>query len=310
MSTVNKGKHSEMSTALPDYRLALDSRQPKPLPEQVEQEILRLIQMQAPGFRLNDLFQVQDIARANQISRNTVTPAVKRLEQMGILDFTHKNGYRILKAKPTIQIPVREDLPLSMGDWAQLHDCILRDVYPFPAEELSVDRIEEVTVKQSIRELLLLDDKKPIVLIRRIRFLIHRSDPNRSIPMYEEAYVRADALPNLGRDFNKTRKEGGHDFSLFGYYCAHLKTKIRASHYFILADPLPIEVQPVWQTQVASLSISPQSHFTRLDTVNFTGPTNVSPLEKGGSLQYGREYYPSPYFRFQSANRDVSLTFG
>ncbi len=299
-----------MSTAPPDYRLALDSRQPKSLPGQVEQEILRLIQMQAPGFRVNDLVQVQDIARANRISRNTVTPAVKRLEQMGILDFTHKNGYRILKAQPTLQIPVREDLPLSMGDWAQLHDCLLRDVYPFPAEELPVGRLENETIRETIRELLLLDDEKPIVLIRRIRFLIHRSDPSRTIPMYEEAYVRADALPNLGQDFNKTRGEGDLNFSLFGYYCAHLKTKIRASHYFILADSLPLEVQPVWETEVASLSLSPQSHFTRLDSVNFTGTTDVSPLEKGGSLQYGREYYPSPYFRFQSANRDVSLTFG
>jgi hypothetical protein len=229
---------------------------------------------------------------------------------MGILDFTHKSGYRILKAQPTIQIPVREDLPLSMGDWAQLQNCQLRDVYPFPAEELTVSRVEDETIRESIQELLLVDDKKPIVLIRRVRFLIHRSDPNRKIPMYEEAYVRADALPNLGRDFNQIREEGGQNFSLFGYYYAHLKTKIRASQYFILADSLPLEVQPVWEEQVASIPISPVIHFTRLDTVNFTGPTDVSPLEKGGSLQYGREYYPSPYFRFQSANRDVTLTFG
>jgi DNA-binding GntR family transcriptional regulator len=299
-----------MATEAPDYRLALDSRQSKPLPEQVEQEILRLIQMQAPGFRVNDLFQVQDIARANRISRNTVTPAVKRLEQMGILDFTHKNGYRVLKAQPTIQIPVREDLPLSMGDWAQLHDCLLQDAFPFAAEEIPVGVIEAEAIRKTIRELLLLDDEKHIVLIRRIRFLIHRSDPNRSIPMYEEAYVRADALPNLGRDFNQMREIGGSSFSLFGYYYAHLKTKIRASHYYILADSLPRKVQPVWDKEVRSHSISSHCHFTRLDTVNFTGPTDVSPLEKGGSLQYGREYYPSPYFRFQAANRDVSLTFG
>lgn len=292
-----------------DYLLALDSRHPKSLSQQVEEEILRHIQMQRPGFRVNEVFQVQDIARANRVSRNTVTPAVRRLEQMGILDFNHKSGYRILKSEPTIQIPVREELPLSMGEWAKSHDCLLREVYPFPAEQLTVGALQNEEIKETIREWLLLDDAKPLVLIRRIRFLVRKADPSKSIPMYEEAYVRTDALPDLCRDFNDKREAGGNDFSLFGYYSGLLKTKIRASHYFILADDLPEEVWPVWKRRVPSL-FSRNKVFTRLDTVNICGPTEVSPLEKGGSLQYGREYYPSPFFRFQSANRNVDLTFG
>jgi DNA-binding GntR family transcriptional regulator len=293
----------------PEYKLALDSRQTKPLPQQVEEEILRLIKMRAAGFQVNEIFQVQDIARANRISRNTVTPAVRHLEQMGILDFNHKTGYRILKTEPTIQIPVREELPLSMGEWAQIHNCSLRDVYPFPAVRLQVGDIQSPEIRDTIKEWLLLEDQTPIGLIRRIRFLIRETDSTQSLPMYEEAYVRADALPELCDDFNRIKEEGQTTFSLFGYYLAHLKTKIRASHYFILADGLPDEVQPIWQRETTS-PISSNTVFTRLDSVNFAGPTDVSPLEKGGSLQYGREYYPSPYFRFKSANRQVDLTFG
>lgn len=291
----------------PEYKLALDSRQSKPLPQQVEEEISRLIKMRAPGFQVNEIFQVQDIARANHISRNTVTPAVRHLEQMGILDFNHKTGYRILKMEPTIQIPVREELPLSMGEWAQIHNCSLRDVYPFPAVRLQVRDIQSPEIRDTIKEWLLLEDQTPMGLIRRIRFLIRETDSSQSLPMYEEAYVRADALPELCDDFNKVKEEGRTTFSLFGYYLAHLKTKIRASHYFIMADGLPDEVRPIWQRET---TISANTVFTRLDSVNFAGPTDVSPLEKGGSLQYGREYYPSPYFRFQSANRQVDLTFG
>ena len=293
-----------------DYRLALNHRQSKPIPQQVQEEILRLIQMQAPGFRLNEVFQVQDVARANRISRNTVTPAVRRLEQMGILVFNHKNGYQVLKSEPTIHVPVRDEPPLSMGEWAEHHDCRLRDVYPFPARELSLGVLKDRGTREAIRQWLLLDDKTPITIIRRIRFLIREADPSKSIPMFEEAFVRADALPELCTDFNRERQRRGGNFSLFGYYCAHLKTKIRASHYFILADQLPADVQPVWSREVASISIPPRTVFTRLDTVNFCGPTAVSPLERGGCLQYGREYYPSPFFRFQSANRNVTLTFG
>ena len=294
----------------PQYKLALDSRQSKPLPQQVEEEISRLIKMRAPGFQVNEIFQVQDIARVNQISRNTVTPAVRHLEQMGILDFNHKTGYRIVKTDPTILIPVREELPLSMGEWAHIHNCSLRDVYPFPAIRLEVGKIKNTEIRDTIKEWLLLDDQTPIGLIRRIRFLIRETDPTQSLPMYEEAYVRADALPELCDDFNRVKEEGKTSFSLFGYYLAHLKTKIRASHYFLMADGLPADVQPIWQRETATLPISRDTVFTRLDSVNFAGPTDVSPIEKGGSLQYGREYYPSPYFRFQSANRQVDLTFG
>lgn len=294
----------------PDYRLALDARHPKPLPEQVEEEVLRLIRMGAPGFCINDVFKVQELARANSISRNTVTPAVKKLEQMGILEFTHKSGYRVLRSDPTIHIPVREELPLSMGEWAQLNGCTLSDVYPFPARELDAESLPHGDIRRIVREWLLLPNDKRIVLLRRIRFLIRKTDPSKRVPMYEEAYVRADALPGLCRDFNDARERNATDFSLFGYYCAHLKTKIRASHYFILADQLPEEVCPVWEREVSSLSPCRSALFTRLDTVNFCGPTPVPPLEKGGCLQYGREYYPSPYFCFQSENRNVLLTFG
>ncbi|MFQ5789703.1 MAG: hypothetical protein ACE5JI_04420 [Acidobacteriota bacterium] len=297
-------------TKVHDYRLALDNRQSKPLPQQVEEEILRLIQMQEPGFRVNEIFKVQDIARANSISRNTVTPAVRHLEQTGILEFNHKSGYRVLKSEPTIQIPVRDELPLSMGEWAELNDCQLRDIYPFPAEQLALGAIPDREIKKTLQEWLLLDDRKPIVLIRRIRLLLRQADPSQRIPMYEEAYVRADALPELCRDFNQRREQGRNDFSLFGYYCAHLKTKIRASHYFILADGLPPEVRSVWKREVSSIPKCRNAVFTRLDTVNFCGPADVSPLQRGGCLQYGREYYPSPFFRFQSANRNVHLTFG
>jgi DNA-binding GntR family transcriptional regulator len=266
--------------------------------------------MQAPGFRINEIFQVQDIAKANSISRNTVTPAVRRLEQMGILDFNHKTGYRVLKSEPTITMPVRDELPLSMGEWARLNDCSLKDSYPFRAVEREVRQIDDLEIRETIRQWLLLDDSMPLVLIRRIRFLIRRADPAKKIPMYEEAYVRADALPDLCGDFNRKRDEGATDFSLFGYYNAHLKTKIRASHYFILADHLPKEVQAVWSRETASIRMPPETVFTRLDAVNFSGPADRSPLEKGGCLQYGREYYPSPFFRFQSGNRNVDLTFG
>jgi hypothetical protein len=197
-----------------------------------------------------------------------------------------------------------------MGDWTRLHDCILKDAYPFPAVELDVGQIKNIEIRETIREWLLLEDSMPIVLVRRIRFLIHKIDQDKKIPMYEEAYVRADALPGLCRDFNRRREEGATDFSLFGYYHAHLKAKIRGSYYFILADHLPEEVQPVWNRATASVPIPFDTVFTRLDAVNFTGPTDTSPLEKGGCLQYGREYYPSPYFRFQSANRNVDLMFG
>jgi DNA-binding GntR family transcriptional regulator len=263
--------------------------------------------MGGPGFEVNDLIRVQDLARANRISRNTVTPAVKHLEQLGVLEFNHKAGYRVLRREPTIRMPVREELPLSMAEWAERNACTLVDVYPFPASGRRLREIEEAPLARDVREAL---GDVPITLLRRIRFLHRRSEPKQRIPIYEEAYVRADALPDLERDFNRAREEGVADFSLFGYYRGHLKTKIRASQFFILADRLPHEAVKVWNKETGRYMPEPPCLFTRLDSVNFCGPAEVSPLERGGCLQYGREYYPSPYFRFRSANRQVDLTFG
>lgn len=294
-------------TELRRYRLALDPRAVKPLPGQVEEEVLRLIRMGAPGFDVNDLFRVQDLARANRISRNTVTPAVKHLEQLGILEYNHKLGYRVLRREPTILMPVREDLPLSMAEWAERNACRLVDVYPFLAAPLAPGEIAEDSLAHTVLEAI---GDVSVTLLRRIRFLHRRIEPEKRIPIYEEAYVRADALPDLARDFNEARETGVADFSLFGYYRAHLKTKIRASQFVILADRLPCGVTPVWNEHTARFMPEPPSLFTRLDSVNFCGPTDVPPLERGGCLQYGREYYPSPFFRFRSANRQVDLTFG
>lgn len=289
------------------YRLALDPRSAKPLPAQVEEEVMRLIRMGAPGFGVNDLFRVQDLARANRISRNTVSPAVKHLEQLGVLEFNHKAGYRVLRRDPTIQMPVREELPLSMAEWAERNACRLVDAYPFPAESRTLPEIDDEALAEAVREAL---GEVPVTLLRRIRFLHRRREPDKRIPIYEEAYVRADALPDLARDFNHAREDGAEDFSLFGYYRAHLKTKIRASQFVILADCLPRSVVRVWNQETGRYLPDPPRLFTRLDSVNFCGPAELHPLERGGCLQYGREYYPSPFFRFRSANRQVDLTFG
>ena len=287
------------------YRLALDPRGQKPLPRQVEEEVMRLVRMEAPGFRVNDVFQVQELARANRISRNTVTPAVKRLEQMGVLEFSHKSGYRVLRREPTLSIPVRDEPPLSMAEWARRNGCTVEDVYPFPAARSPVSALPGST-RSAVREAL---GELDVFLLRRIRVLIRQADPSKRVPMYEEAYVRADALPSLGEDFDRKRDQGGTDFSLFDYYCGHLKTKIRASHYSLLADTLPEDVREHWKRATRSFLPGCRGLFTRLDSVNFCGPASAPPLERGGCLQYGREYYPSPFFRFRSANRQVDLTF-
>jgi len=287
--------------------LALDPREDKPLPRQVEEEVMRLVRMDSPGFRINDVFQVQELARANRISRNTVTPAVKRLEQVGVLEFTHKNGYRVLRREPTISVPVRDERPLSMAEWARRNGCGVEDAYPFPAERRLVSELSDEEIKKAVTEAL---GELEVFVLRRFRFLIRHTDASKRVPMYEEAYVRADALPSLGDDFNRQRDGNASDFSLFGYYRAHLKTKIRASYYSLLADTLPEEVQEKWKRTTKGYLPGCRGLFTRLDSVNFCGPASVPPLERGGCLQYGREYYPSPFFRFRSANRQVDLTFG
>lgn len=269
-----------------------------------------MIRMGGAGFRLNEVFKVQELASANGISRNTVTPAVRRLEQKGVLEFSHKSGYRVLRREPTIPIPVRDELPLSMAEWAHRNDCRVEDVYPFAAERRRLGSLADETIRKAVRDVMLSNDDEEVVLLRRIRFLVRHSDPEKRIPMFEEAYVRADALPRLDEDFDRERDRGAKDFSLFGYYRGHLKTKIRASHYFLLADELPEEVAPVWERETSRWVKGCRGLFTRLDSFNFCGPTDVHPLEQGGCLQYGREYYPSPFFRFRSANRQVDLAFG
>lgn len=237
----------------PDYRLDLDRSRSQTLRQQAHSALIHAIRHHQPGFQIGDRLSASELARHNQIHRNTLSPVMEELVRAGYLRRQPNKGFEIIECNPE-RPPRLTKHVLSVSEVAHRNGLLSRS--QLIQEACGIHRARELSPNEArVRRELNLGEDDTVSVLARARQIRPPKTGRWRLAAIEHSFIPTAQIPDfLSQARREIRRRG--DFSVYRQLRrAFPNDDFFKAFYEISLLPLPQFFQPYWTSHQPPMTV-------------------------------------------------------